>query len=151
MLEVLLHRNVVDAIRALNNSSDEPFWHLATTTKDRVDILLARLQRQFHSSVACCVEGRRATGALFYFLQSDFALDLRSDIAKQIRARSRAHSSDWHRMNGVWLVVKHALRTIVQEFEQSAEEEPVPESTTHRLRDWFNKYLMLGKRADRRN
>ncbi|KAI3327086.1 hypothetical protein HD806DRAFT_550713 [Xylariaceae sp. AK1471] len=151
MLEAHLHPNVVDTIKALNSSSDEPVWNLKITTNQRVDILLAHLVRRWSRRVANSVERRREAGALFYFFESNFALDLRSEVRKEVKLRREAHSSDWNQINGVWMVVRLALRTVLEECEKCDDEEPVPKSTIDRLRDWFNKRLKLGESSSARN
>ncbi|KAI1125438.1 hypothetical protein F5Y10DRAFT_284316 [Nemania abortiva] len=160
VLDVCLQKRVVNIIRGLRSSGDTTTWHLNIMTDERVDIILAQMQRRFTKRIMTAVETRHPMEALLYLFEPKYVLNLRSKLQQELQSRRDEHPSKWNQANGIWAVVKYVLTKVLKDCEEFEELEGKwpPTRTTNRLLSWIKDrfrrkepWYRLSSSAHRRN
>ncbi|TGJ80268.1 hypothetical protein E0Z10_g8509 [Xylaria hypoxylon] len=123
LLYATLDERVIEMIKNVNDSKDEPDWKLDITPHERAQIIRAHIQRRFNRRVIAAVERRRPMGALFCFFDPNFTANLRPLLQKELNSRHETHSSTWNQANGVWMMVECALIEVFEDCEEHEEKE----------------------------
>ncbi|KAI1434160.1 hypothetical protein GGR50DRAFT_440911 [Xylaria sp. CBS 124048] len=141
-----LSEDVIEIIRELGESYEEPVWHLRISTGDRVSIIVARIQRLFHRRVRTAVENRRPVSALCYVFDERLTTIFHTRLGAEIDCRRRQHPSVWHQTHGVWAVAKRVLVEVLNTCEDAARE--TRPSIVGRVQSWIGAWFGLGQETD---
>ncbi|KAI1296124.1 hypothetical protein F5Y03DRAFT_398954 [Xylaria venustula] len=122
ILDSYFQEQVVEMIREMHNSREDPSWRRQMTIEERAKVIHVRLQRRWNRRVRMAVERRRPMAAINHIFDSNFAERLRPEVYKEMEDRRHTHPSSWNRTCGIWLIIERVIVGILRELEEAQQQ-----------------------------
>ncbi|KAI0975869.1 hypothetical protein F4678DRAFT_457225 [Xylaria arbuscula] len=140
ILDLYFQEQVLDMIREIDDSREEPGWRRHMTVEERAKIIHTQLQRRWNRRVRMAVERRRPMAAIHYVFDSNFAERLRTEVYKEMEDRRHTHPSTWNRTCGIWLITERVIVGILKDREE-AQQQRARENVVVQLTDRLSRLL----------